>query len=72
MKKFRFVFLMVLFHATVRGQMITPDYLFNTDPTLHVIDNKLYMVVTHDQTSEKFIKGKLWDDMYDFHGKQNP
>lgn len=27
-RKFRFVFLMVLLHANVRGQMITPDYLF--------------------------------------------
>jgi arabinoxylan arabinofuranohydrolase len=66
-RTYRFVLLMVLFPTAVQGQIITPEYLFNSDPTLHVIDNKLYMVVSHDQTSEKFIKGNLWDDMYDFH-----
>ena len=47
--------------------MLSPDYLFNSDPTMHVIHGRLYMFVTHDQTSERFIKGTWWDNMYDYH-----
>lgn len=47
--------------------MLSPDYLFNSDPTMHVIHGHLYMLVTHDQTSERFIKGTWWGNMYDYH-----
>ena len=47
--------------------MLSPGYLFNSDPTLHAIHGRLYMFVTHDQTSERFIKGTGWDNMYDYH-----
>jgi arabinoxylan arabinofuranohydrolase len=47
--------------------VISPDYLFNSDPTLHTIGDRLWMFTSHDQTSENFIKGNLWDEMYDYH-----
>jgi len=46
---------------------LSPNYLFNSDPTMHVIDGQLWLFTTHDQTSEMFIKGNDWGNMYDYH-----
>ena len=45
--------------------ILTPDYLFNADPTLHVIAGRLWLFATHDQTSVRFIKGDF-SNMYDY------
>lgn len=47
--------------------MLSPDYLFNSDPTLHVIGDELWLFTSHDQTSAQFCKGKGWGTMYDYH-----
>lgn len=53
-------------HDHVRN-LITPGYLFNSDPDCHVINGRFYIFTSHDQTSEKFIKGTGWETMFDYH-----
>ena len=46
---------------------LTPDYLFNSDPTMHVIGDRLWLFTTHDQTSERYITdNEFWVNMYDY------
>jgi len=49
-----------------KTSMLTPDYLFNPDPTMHVIDDRLYLFTSHDQSTERFIKGDF-GTMFDYH-----
>ncbi|HZH66628.1 MAG TPA: carbohydrate-binding protein [Flavisolibacter sp.] len=49
-------------------QRITPDYLFNTDPTAHIIDGRYWLFVCHDQSSTKFIGPEdYWHNIMDYH-----
>ena len=49
--------------------MLSPNYLFNSDPTLHHIKGQLWMFTTHDLVSEQFERGYMWDNMYDYHSE---
>ena len=63
------LFCMLLVRQVSIGQkLVTPGYLFNSDPTCREIDGKFYLFTTQDpftttfQTDNKFFKG-----MYAFH-----
>lgn len=47
---------------------LNPHYLFNSEPTIHVIHGQLWMFTTHDQVSEEFVPpGSNFLTMYDYH-----
>ena len=60
--------LLILPKASMGQKLVTPGYLFNSDPTCREIDGKFYLFTTQDpfttalQTDNKFYKG-----MYSFH-----
>jgi hypothetical protein len=67
--KWLILLLLFLFFTKVRSQqLLTPGYLFNTDPTAHIIDGKYWLFVCHDQSSAKFIGPEdFWHNIMDYH-----
>lgn len=55
-------------HSSIGQKLVTPGYLFNSDPTCREIDGQFYLFTTQDpfttelQTDNKFFKG-----MYAYH-----
>jgi len=59
MQKIQVVFLSILIAFGIANclnaqQRLTPDYLFNSDPTTHVIDSKFWLFTSHDQVTVNF------------------
>ena len=47
--------------------LITPGYLFNSDPTCRVIDGRFYVFAAHDQASEQFQGPEdYWNNIMDY------
>lgn len=59
---------MVCFHANAYAQQrITPDYLFNSDPTVQIINGKFWLFTCHDQASVQFQGPEdYWHNIQDF------
>jgi len=55
-------------HSATAQKLVTPGYLFNSDPTCREIDGRFYLFTTQDpftthlQTDNKYFKG-----MYAYH-----
>jgi arabinoxylan arabinofuranohydrolase len=53
--------------SAVAPQLITPGYLFNSDPTCREINGRFYIFTTHDPVTEKFQGPEdNWHSMMDF------
>jgi hypothetical protein len=67
----RLLQLLVLLFFVKHGQaqqLITPGYLFNTDPTAHIINGRYWLFACHDQSSAKFIGPEdYWHNIMDYH-----
>ncbi len=66
------VFLLIMYlsiHVNLNAQqLLTPNYLFNTDATAHIIDGKYWIFVCHDQSSTRFIGPEdYWHNIMDYH-----
>ena len=65
---FIFNLLLIIAIKLEAQQLLTPDYLFNTDPTAHIIDGKYWLFVCHDQSSTKFVGPEdYWHNIMDYH-----
>lgn len=65
---YSFVAFTIITQGVFSQQLITPEYLFNTDPTAHIIDGKYWLFVCHDQSSAKFIGPEdYWHNIMDYH-----
>ena len=63
-----FFLFFTLVQESISQQLITPDYLFNTDPTAHIIDGSYWLFVCHDQSSTKFMGPEdFWHNIMDYH-----
>ncbi len=51
----------------IHSALITPGYLYNSDPTMHVIDGRLWLFATQDPFSEKFTIPSQWSQMCHYH-----
>ena len=48
------------------AQLITPDYLFNSDPTCHEINGRFYVFTSHDQSTVNFQRSEDgWHNIMD-------
>ena len=67
-KVLAFFILLILYKNLSSQQLITPGYLFNTDPTSHIINGRYWLFVCHDQSSTKFIGPEdYWHNIMDYH-----
>lgn len=49
-------------------KLVTPGYLFNSDPSCHSINGKFYLFTTQDPVSAEFIMpNKFYKGMFDWH-----
>ena len=69
MRNLQIILALFVFSQNVRAQqLLTPDYLFNTDPTAHIINGRYWLFVCHDQSSTKFIGPEdHWHNIMDYH-----
>ncbi|MEP7279604.1 MAG: carbohydrate-binding protein [Bacteroidota bacterium] len=65
---FQIISFFIFGSSAISQQLLTPDYLFNTDATAHIIDGKYWLFVCHDQSSAKFIGPEdYWHSIMDYH-----
>ncbi len=63
-----FAYTLLVAHSSTAQKLVTPGYLFNSDPTCREIDGRFYLFTTQDpftthlQTDNKYFKG-----MYAYH-----
>jgi len=66
--RFLIIILWLLSNPVFSQQLISPDYQFNSDPTIREINGRLYLFTTHDQSTVNFQGPEdFWHNMYDYH-----
>jgi len=68
MNRFLIIILLVFSNPIYSQQLISPNYQFNSDPTIREINGRLYLFTTHDQSTVNFQGPEdFWHNMYDYH-----